>query len=118
MDGSSFSFNVLKQTFVRGTGSYDVREIHDVELYDAGPVTFPAYTSATSELAGKSKDRSWFLPEPGAAPSFQWSRARIMARAAEVESQLRPPSSAPISRKAARKRAKQIKKQMKEAYGL
>ena len=54
--GSSFSFTVNDQgqRFVR-TGKLVVREILSVErLYDVGPVTFPAYGSATTGM-GRSR---------------------------------------------------------------
>jgi HK97 family phage prohead protease len=45
--GSSFAFSVVKQRFVRD-GDADIREIHDADISDVGPVTFPAYDSSTA----------------------------------------------------------------------
>ncbi len=45
LSGSSFSFRINGkegQRFEKGNG-FDVRHIVDVDLYDVGPVTFPAY---------------------------------------------------------------------------
>jgi HK97 family phage prohead protease len=61
LDGSSFSFATYggrrgKTVWVQETRdgrTVDVREIHDVELYDVGPVTFPAYESTTAGARGK-----------------------------------------------------------------
>lgn len=49
VSGSSFSFSVVKETYSRGTsGTPDVRTLEDVNLYDVGPVTFPAYEAASA----------------------------------------------------------------------
>jgi HK97 family phage prohead protease len=48
ISGSSFSFLLRKQTWVDQKGGPVVREIRDVDLYDVGPVTFPAYTATSA----------------------------------------------------------------------
>jgi len=58
VDGSSFSFRdkkvvYSKETRVNGDVIY-VRELHDVILFDVGPVAFPAYPSASSGVGGGS----------------------------------------------------------------
>jgi HK97 family phage prohead protease len=75
--GSSFSFSVVKQAFVTAE-DMDVREVHDVDLYDCGPVTFPAYDSSTAGL--RSRDffavpdevraayQAWKAEQRGAVP--------------------------------------------------
>lgn len=45
--GSSFSFQVTDQEW-RTENKVDIREIRGVELFDVGPVTFPAYTDTTT----------------------------------------------------------------------
>jgi HK97 family phage prohead protease len=47
LTGSSFAFQVKKQSFHRGENG-DIRSIEDVELLDVGPVTYPAYKSTTT----------------------------------------------------------------------
>lgn len=50
--GSSFSFSVKGkegQRFEKGK-EHDIRHITDVDLYDVGPVTYPAYESTTTGL--------------------------------------------------------------------
>lgn len=50
LTGSSFSFRIngkSGQKFEKGEG-VDVRQILDVDLYDVGPVTYPAYESTTT----------------------------------------------------------------------
>ena len=47
--GSSFAFRVTDQDF-RRENDIDIREIRGVELFDVGPVTYPAYTATTTGL--------------------------------------------------------------------
>jgi HK97 family phage prohead protease len=52
LTGSSFSFRINGkegQRFEKGK-EYDVRHIVDVDLYDVGPVTFPAYEGTTTGM--------------------------------------------------------------------
>lgn len=51
LSGSSFSFLPNKVTYVRGE-AFDIREVDDVDLFDVGPVTYPAYESTTTGLRG------------------------------------------------------------------
>jgi HK97 family phage prohead protease len=46
--GSSFSFNVLDGGWIKENGK-DIYQVRAVELYDVGPVTFPAYTATTAQ---------------------------------------------------------------------
>jgi HK97 family phage prohead protease len=48
--GSSFSFTVRKQSFEDREDGTTVRTLEDVDLYDVGPVTFPAYEATTTAL--------------------------------------------------------------------
>jgi HK97 family phage prohead protease len=50
LSGSSFAFRIngkAGQRFEKGK-DYDVRQILDVDLYDVGPVTYPAYEGTTT----------------------------------------------------------------------
>ena len=52
LSGSSFAFSIKGkdgQRFEKGK-DYDVRHILDVDLYDVGPVTYPAYEGTTTGL--------------------------------------------------------------------
>ena len=51
--GSSFAFQMKSHKWERGK-EYDVRNIEDVDLFDVGPVTFPAYKSATTGVRSES----------------------------------------------------------------
>jgi len=54
LQGSSFSFNVTDQKWLEEKTeeghTIEVRQILGVELFDVGPVTFPAYESTTTGL--------------------------------------------------------------------
>lgn len=58
ISGSSFSFTVAPggETW-RSEGDQYIRELTDLDLYDVGPVTFPAYTATTSEAVQRSLDK-------------------------------------------------------------
>lgn len=49
LTGSSFSFRVTKETWEDRDG-LTIRTIEDVDLFDTGPVTFPAYEATTTGL--------------------------------------------------------------------
>lgn len=51
VDGSSFGFRVLKDTWTEGTTSDELplRRIQKVALYDVSPVTQPAYSTSSVE---------------------------------------------------------------------
>lgn len=56
VSGSSFGFRVIRETI---TGEdQDLRELQEVRLYDVGPVTFPAYPQADSQLRSLLADCS------------------------------------------------------------
>lgn len=44
IDGSSFSFVVTRETWLK-EGDKEIRQVEDLELYDVGPVTYPAYAA-------------------------------------------------------------------------
>jgi len=53
--GSSFMFSIRSVERVVGKdGNPDLRIIKDLELYETGPVTFPAYESATAGVRDES----------------------------------------------------------------
>lgn len=51
--GSSFAFEPLVQEW-RDDGDRELRILKDVRLHETGPVTFPAYTSATAGVRAAS----------------------------------------------------------------
>lgn len=74
LSGSSFAFRVLDENF-RTEGGIDIREIVRVQLFDVGPVTFPAYEGTTTGTRG------------GYAPGADTDRpaSRFTRRLAEVK---------------------------------
>jgi len=56
VSGSSFQFMLTDVSYYREKGIL-YREILDVDLYDVGPVTFPAYKGASSSLTGIPSNR-------------------------------------------------------------
>jgi len=54
VSGSSFAFRALKDTWRTENGE-DIRELHDVDLFDVSPVTYPAYPA--TDAAMRSRDQ-------------------------------------------------------------
>lgn len=47
VDGSSFQFRTIEDKWTR-EGNSEIRELRKVQLFDVGPVSFPAYEGASS----------------------------------------------------------------------
>lgn len=47
--GSSFAFKVTNETW-RSDGDTEVREINEVQMFDSGPVTYPAYEGTSAAV--------------------------------------------------------------------
>lgn len=47
IQGMSFRFRVIRDTWKKGVGNTAERTINEVALYEAGPVVFPAYEATT-----------------------------------------------------------------------
>jgi HK97 family phage prohead protease len=85
VDGSSFAFRVKKDAWEMG-GDMPLRTIQEIELFEVGPVTDPAYEDATAALRSLDDERGKKeLAERNAAAA----RARIAARKAETEQKIR-----------------------------
>lgn len=52
VDGSSFSFIVNQETWIK-EGDREIRQIEAVQLYDVGPVTYPAYAATEAWTRGE-----------------------------------------------------------------
>lgn len=94
VSGSSFMFIPRKTVWVeekRDGGTIYIRELHDVELWEVGPVVFPAYEATTTGIRGEQKT-GWpiVLPPPamdlrglhGPSVREEW-QAWIKSRTAE-----------------------------------
>jgi HK97 family phage prohead protease len=73
VSGSSFSFTVQKQTLLETKGGLLLRIVDDVDVFDVGPVTTPAYKSTTAGLENGGRSL-------GLGPS----RQQILARGRQV----------------------------------
>ena len=66
ISGMSFAFVVIAERWIAGQeGQPDLRIIEDVDLYDVGPVTFPAYPTTTADVRDASKIHQRGLAELG-----------------------------------------------------
>jgi HK97 family phage prohead protease len=86
VDGSSFAFSVTRETWEEIEGELPLRTIHEVELYEVGPVTIPQYPDAKVALRSleASKEEGEVARRNAAA-----AKARIAARKAETEQKIR-----------------------------
>ena len=71
----SFSFSVKGEKWSVVNGAY-LRELSDVDLYDVGPVTYPAYLSTTVGVRSVRVPADLFVPVAG-LQSMAWARARL-----------------------------------------
>ncbi|HVW36613.1 MAG TPA: HK97 family phage prohead protease [Pirellulales bacterium] len=85
VSGSSFSF-IPTDVVWREEGDLVIREVHAVKLFDVGPVTFPAYTSATSGLRSAGGQYSPTSREAAASQELRRKLAhyRRLVRLAEL----------------------------------
>lgn len=82
IDGSSFAFEILEETRTENTEEDRVTyEIRDLKLYDVGPVTFPAYASASTEVRSDPR----FQDEP---KDHRPANALALSRVREIQSKL------------------------------
>ena len=58
ISGSSFGFRVISDDWSETEDGFPLRTLTQVALRDVGPVTFPAYTDATSSLRSLAEARS------------------------------------------------------------
>lgn len=83
VDGSSFMFLVRSAAWVsedRGGRQIEVREIREVELWETGPVVFPAYGSTTAGVRAARQDLDLVRTE-----NEEWKRATRSGRISEVD---------------------------------
>lgn len=57
LQGSSFAFRVKKESWEEGDDGEHIRTVQDVDLFDVGPVTNPAYPATSTEAAGRGAQR-------------------------------------------------------------
>jgi len=74
--GSSFSFSSV-QTLYSIDGELEVRTLLDVDLYDLGPVTWPAYVGTTAEASP--------VPDAGRNITHEYAERELLARRHEMD---------------------------------
>ena len=93
LTGSSFSFRVTSAKWTdeaEDDGGREIREILEVELFDVGPVTYPAYESTTAAVRsdGARAERDAWRGQDRSARIATTARARQrLARAIQVETE-------------------------------
>ena len=84
VNGSSFGFRIDHEEWIsEGDGVSNVRLIRGVELFDVGPVTFPAYTSTA---AGMRADADTL--DEAKASRLAW-QGKMLAAAADIQERRR-----------------------------
>lgn len=70
LDGQSFRFSVKAEKWDDGDSkSLPVRTIREVELYEFGPVTFPAYEATSAGVRSREAFAAWRMTHPTDTPS-------------------------------------------------
>lgn len=85
--GSSFSFGILEDNWVKRADGTKTREIRSVNLYDVGPVTFPAYTATSAEARaiGDVSEAKASLEKHETELQSKLAAYRYRARVAEID---------------------------------
>jgi HK97 family phage prohead protease len=84
LNGSSFGFVPRKVVWTENEEGPDFRDIHDVELWDVGPVVFPAFSGTTTGVRSAGPTMEAIRQE-----YEDWKRRRLLpgieARAAAIQ---------------------------------
>lgn len=78
--GMSFRFRVVDEEWSRGKDGVDERSISEIELYEVGPVVFPAYEQTT--VGVRSRDALQALADPDVRSEI----ARLLTNGTDVSS--------------------------------
>lgn len=84
ISGSSFGFRTIADAWDKTEDGFPIRTLKEVALRDVGPVTFPAYTDATSSLRHLAEVRSLDLDALVAAAKEQRLSDLLDAEPAEA----------------------------------
>lgn len=90
LDGSSFSFAVVGQRWEdvkRGDDYMTIRTITDVDLYDVGPVGFPAYEATTAGIRSAERTED-VIAQRNAWRDSQKEPVAVRLRVIEVQESL------------------------------
>ena len=78
--GMSFRFRIIDENWSRGRDGMDERTINEVELYEVGPVVFPAYEQTT--VGVRSQQALHLLQDP----EVRGEIAKVLAIGTDIES--------------------------------
>jgi uncharacterized protein len=91
VDGSSFAFSIRSETWKKD-GEFEIRELNDGDIYDMGPVTYPAYEKTTAGLRYAGDDQEarssydkWKAESRKSDAVVHIAACQARARAIEVE---------------------------------
>ena len=79
--GSSFCFRATQVTWI-DQGETQIREVQDCDIFDCGPVVFPAYAATTAGVARAANDDGTALVK---AELEQWRSAQQAANRSEAD---------------------------------
>jgi len=80
VSGMSFRFRVIDESWARASDGIEERSIKEIELYEVGPVVFPAYEQTT--VGVRSRDTLAALADPDVRSEI----ARLLTNGTDVES--------------------------------
>lgn len=87
--GQSFAFVIRKQQWIMGeNGESEMRIIQDLDLYDVGPVTYPAYQTTDIGIDSASRSHEKGLRSLGKVPikrNFRAETVDIEPKLAEID---------------------------------
>lgn len=84
VDGSSFMFVPRKFSWVQDTRDgrqIEIRQVEKVELFEVGPVTFPAYAATSAGVRAEGRDVTVIRAEAAAQQRQRAERLRIASEA-------------------------------------
>jgi HK97 family phage prohead protease len=88
VDGSSFAFRATREEWDE-TGEIPLRTVLEAELYDVGPVTYPAYEDSEASVRDALTARDQAKRESEARHNSSHAVSRIAARRARAEQKFR-----------------------------
>ncbi len=99
VSGSSFMFRPVRVKWGeedRDGRTVEIRELHEVELFEVGPVVFPAYSATTSDVRAarsdmdlvRAENRAWRDSEEFAARQRRESEIAASVRIAAIRTRL------------------------------
>ncbi len=89
VSGSSFTFRTRSRKFTMGDdGAPDIVELLELEVFDVGPVTFPAYEATTAGVRSRGQDimrTDWEAWKSERSATPERDRCKLRAQLAKIE---------------------------------